>query len=151
MRFCNFPLAGFVLAFSVGAGPARAANDSYYPDTPNGGGYAQGVAAIPFPFTPLCPGSHGVSLATAITLPLPTGIANGSRTCVVQAVKTRWAAVCARTATVYYTLDGSTTASANSSTTLTAGQCLSLSGPLQIADFQAYSNVGGTLDVEYGQ
>lgn len=144
MKFSTLTFAA--LAF---AAPAFAANDSYYPDGPNNGRNAAGVADIPFPYTPLCPGSHGVSLATAATLTLPTGIA-AARACVTQTVAPRYAVACARTASVFYTTDGSTAPTGTVSTTLSVGACLSLVGAKEIADFEAFSTTG-TLDVEFWQ
>ncbi len=111
------------------------------------------VTPLPMNLIPLCPGSHGVSLATAAGLTPPRGTwvgALGSGSCVSAPVVPTYAVACARTATVYYTLDGSTPTS-NNSTTLSAGACILLTGLYAIGQFQGYSSGGGTLDVEFTQ
>jgi len=148
MKSSTRTFAALALALAL-AGPAFAANDSYYPDVPNNSRNAAGVATIPFPYTPLCPGSHGVSLATAATLTLPTGIA-AARACATKVVTPRYAVACARTATVFYTTDGSTTPTATVSSTLAVGACIALVGASEISDFEAFSTTG-TLDVEFWQ
>ena len=104
----------------------------------------------PYPWEPMCPGSHGVSLATATTLAaasmLPTGRPNGSRSCVATNVSARQCVVVAKTAIVYYTLDGSTTATSSASA-LQVGAALSLVGYAEISAAQFYSATG-VLDVE---
>jgi hypothetical protein len=52
------------------------------------------------------------------------------------------------TATVKYTTDGTTTPTSTVGQSLPAGACVSLSGPLVIANFSAFSSTG-TLDIEY--
>lgn len=112
----------------------------------SGGGNTPTVVA-PYSYTPLCPGSHGVSLATAAGLTLPTGIPSGG-SCVTQTVVATYATACASTATVKYTIDGATTPTSSVGTSLAVGTCLVLSGPTVLASFKAFSATG-TLDVEY--
>lgn len=97
---------------------------------------------------PLCPGWHGASLASAIGLSLPTGIA-ASGSCVSTTVQARYAVACARTASVNYTFDGSTTPTGTVGTALAVGACVPLDQQM-IANFKAFSTTG-TLDVEYAQ
>ncbi len=108
------------------------------------------VVSGPFPWQPMCPGAHGVSLATATTLKggsmLPTGLPIAARTCATTTLGARQCVVMAKTATVYYTLDGVTTASSSHSQ-LAVGATLTLVGAAQIAATQFYSATG-TLDVE---
>ena len=141
-------LKHWLLAGALALGCLSPAAAQTYVD--NGGTIVPGVAVIPFPFQPLCPESHGVSLATATTLAgasmLPTGIANAGRTCITQPVTPRYCVVTAQTATVYYTLDGSTTA-ASGKGQLLIGASIALVGNLQIGAAQFYSTTG-TLDVE---
>ena len=139
------------LALAASLAAISCAESATYTD--NGGTIIEGVAVIPFPFQPLCPESHGVSLAAATTLAgasmLPTGIANAGRTCITQTVTPRYCVATAQTATVYYTLDGSTTAASGKSQ-LQVGASIVLSGALQINAAQFYSATG-TLDVECSQ
>jgi len=92
------------------------------------------VTASPYPYVPLSPGQHNLAVASATALTVP-------------ALAT-YAAVCASTATVRYTTDGTTTPTSTVGMPLSAGTCIGLSGPLVLANFQAFST-SGTLDVEY--
>ena len=93
-----------------------------------------GVAPLPFPYTPLAPGQHGLAPAPASGLTIPAGA--------------RYATICAAAANVEYTTDGATTPTASLGMTLFAGACVALSGPAVLANFRAFS-AAGTLDVEY--
>ena len=141
-----------ILGLVLGLGGAALADtQSYYPDY--GTKTVQGAAVIPFPFVPLCPESHGVSLASATTLTaasmLPTGFPTATRSCTTTKVTPRYCVVTAETATVYYTLDGSTTAAAGKSA-LTVGSTMPLVGNAQILAADFYSATG-TLDVQCSQ
>jgi hypothetical protein len=56
--------------------------------------------------------------------------------------------LCASTAAVEYTTDGTTTPTGSVGMPLASGSCVTLYGPLTIANFKAFSSPG-TLDVEY--
>ncbi len=101
-----------------------------------GGTGVQATVPLPFPYLPLSPGQHNVAPTSATGLTIPAGA--------------RVANVCASTATVKYTTDGSTTPTTSVGQPLAAGACVSLSGPKMLANFQAISATG-TLDVEYFQ
>ena len=108
------------------------------------------VTPLPMALTPLCPGSHGVSISTAAGLVLPRGVSvAGVCTTTSPPVTPTYCAVCARTATVTYTLDGSTPTTSNG-TQLAASSCLLLTSSPMILAFQAIS-VSGTLDQECAQ
>ncbi|RBP03792.1 hypothetical protein DFR50_14240 [Roseiarcus fermentans] len=101
-------------------------------------GIAPGANTIgtvgPYGYTPFSgAGQHGLAPTSAKALTVPSGAA--------------YATICARTAEVEYTTDGSTP-SASAGMPLAAGACVALSGPLVVAAFRAFSATG-TLDVEY--
>ena len=98
------------------------------------GTIVQGVAPLPFPYVPLSPGQHGLAPTSATALTVPTGA--------------RLAVICASTATVEYTTDGTTTPTGSVGMPLSSGSCVTLYGPQTIANFKAFSSTG-TLDVEY--
>jgi hypothetical protein len=93
-----------------------------------------GVMAIPYTQSPLPPGQHNVTLTSSTSLVIPTGA--------------RFANVCASSADVRYTTDGTTTPAAGMGQPLPAGTCISLAGAQVLKNFRAIS-VAGTLDVEY--
>ena len=108
------------------------------------------VTPLPMALTPLCPGSHGVTISTAAGLVLPRGVAvAGVCTTTKPPVTPTYCVVCARTATVTYTLDGSTPTTSNG-TPLAASSCLLLTSNPMILAFQAIS-ASGTLDQECAQ
>lgn len=113
------------LTLSLGIGQAFAAPPAFNLNP---------VSPLPYQYTPLSPGQHGLSLGTATSLTVPSGAL--------------YATVCASTATVYYTTDGTTTPSNGVGQPLASGVCVALSGPLVIGNFKAFSNTG-TIDVEY--
>ncbi len=104
-----------------------------YHDT--GGTAVQAVMPRPFDFTPLNPGQHSIAITSATPLTVPAGA--------------RYATVCAKTASLNYTTDG-TTPTASLGMTLAVGACVALSGPKVLAGFQAISATG-TLDAEFFQ
>ncbi len=95
-----------------------------------------GTIQLPYPYTPLSPGQHTLSITSATALTVPAGA--------------RFANVCATTAAVRYTTDGTTTPTSTVGQPLAAAACVSLSGAQMIANFRALSATG-TLDVEYFQ
>lgn len=95
-----------------------------------------GVMPLPFGFTPLSPGQHNIAPTSATSLTPPPGA--------------RYATVCASSASVKYTTDGTTAPTASIGMPLAAGACLALSGTSVLAKFRAISSAG-TLDVEYFQ
>jgi hypothetical protein len=126
----RFTLAALWAVFLCGA-PALAQT---YHDL--NGTIVPGSVPLPYPYTPLSPGQHTLSITSATALTVPAGA--------------RFANVCATTAAVRYTTDGTTTPTATVGQPLAAAACVSLSGPLMIANFRAISATG-TLDVEYFQ
>ena len=116
---------------SLGACAAR--GQTYYDSH---GTVVQGVMPLPFAYTPLPPGQHNISPASATALTVPAGA--------------RFATVCASAATAKYTTDGVTPPTASVGQPLSAGSCVSLSGPAVLANFRVVSS-SGTLDVEYFQ
>jgi len=102
----------------------------------SGGTVVPGVVPLPYGYTPLSPGQHNLAPTSATGLTIPTGA--------------RFATVCASTTAVRYTTDGATAPTATVGQPLAAGACVSLSGPLVLANFRAFSATG-TLDVEYFQ
>jgi len=95
-----------------------------------------GVIPLPYSYTPLSPGQHNLAPTSSTALSVPTGA--------------RYATVCASSATVKYTTDGTTTPTGSVGQPLAAGSCVSLSGATVLANFRAISTTG-TLDVEYFQ
>lgn len=93
-----------------------------------------GVAAVPFPFTPLSPGQHNLAPTSATGLTIPPGA--------------RYATICASTAIVRYTTDGTTLPTTSVGMPLTSNACMNLSGPMVLSNFRAFST-SGILDVEY--
>ncbi len=110
------------------------ANGQTYRDT--GGTTVSGVVPLPYAYTPLPPGQHNLSPASSTALTIPAGA--------------RYATVCASTAAARYTTDGETTPTATIGQPLPAGSCISLSGPVVLANFRVAST-SGTVDVEYFQ
>lgn len=92
------------------------------------------VTVAPYNYTPLSPGQHNIALTSATALTIPAGAT--------------YAIVQAKTATVEYTTDGTTTPTSSIGMALPAGASVALSGPLVLAAFKAISATG-TLDVEY--
>jgi hypothetical protein len=92
------------------------------------------VQTIPFPYTPLAPGQYGVTPTSATALTLPTGA--------------RVAVICASTASVRYTTDGSTTPTSSVGVQIPASTCIELTGSAVLANFKAISATG-SLDVEF--
>ena len=95
-----------------------------------------GVIPLPYSYTPLSPGQHNLTPTSSTALTVPAGA--------------RYATVCASSATVKYTTDGTTTPTGSVGQPLAAGSCVPLSGPMVLANFRAISATG-TLDVEYFQ
>jgi len=95
-----------------------------------------GVIPLPYSYTPLSPGQHNLAPISSTALTVPTGA--------------RYATVCASSATVKYTTDGTTTPTASVGQPLAAGSCVSLSGATVLTNFRAISATG-ILDVEYFQ
>ena len=100
---------------------------------PSGGG-ASVVTVAPYAYTPLTPGQHNLAIVASTALTVPTG--------------STYATVCASTANVKYTTDGTTTPTSTIGMTLSTGACVTLSGATVIANFRAISATG-TLDVEF--
>jgi hypothetical protein len=96
----------------------------------------RGEGGLPYPYTPLSPGQHTLAITSATALTVPAGA--------------RFANVCATTAAVRYTTDGTTTPTSTVGQPLATAACVSLSGAQMIANFRAISATG-TLDVEYFQ
>ena len=92
------------------------------------------MTPLVYPFTPLTPGQHGLAPTSAAKLTVPTGAV--------------YATVCASTATVEYTTDGTTTPTGSVGMPLASGSCVALVGSLVINNFNAFSSTG-TLDIEY--
>ncbi len=88
----------------------------------------------PYPYTPLPPGQHGLSLSSATKLTVPAGAS--------------YAVVQANGGAVKYTTDGATTPTTSLGMTFASGATIYLSGPLMLANFQAIASAA-TLDVEY--
>jgi hypothetical protein len=99
-----------------------------------GGTIISAVAPIPFPYIPLSPGQHNLAPTSAAGLTIPTGA--------------RYATICASTATVRYTTDGTTLPTSSVGMPLSGGACMNLSGAIVLANFRAFAT-SGTLDVEY--
>lgn len=94
------------------------------------------VTPLVYPYTPLTPGQHNLAPVSSTGLTIPVGAA--------------YATVCASTATVKYTTDGTTTPTSSVGQPLTAGTCVALNGAIVLANFRAIS-ASGTLDIEYFQ
>jgi hypothetical protein len=124
-------LAGVCAVTVFCAGPALAQT---YRDS--AGTIVPGVIPLPYAYTPLGPGQHNISPTTTTALTVPIGA--------------RYATVCASTAAVKYTTDGTTAPTATLGQPLAAGACVSLSGAAVLANFRAMSAIG-TIDVEYFQ
>jgi hypothetical protein len=105
-----------------------------YKDT--NGTIVPGVVPLPYAYIPLSPGQHTLAITSSTALTVPAGA--------------RFANVCATTAAVRYTTDGTTTPTSTVGQPLAAAACVSLSGAQMIANFRALSATG-TLDVEYFQ
>jgi hypothetical protein len=143
MRRAALSLA--VLAALIGPAGAQ------FPPKPTYQNQLGSVTPLPMNLIMLCPGSHGVSLAIAVGLTLPRGTwvgAPGTGSCVTAQVNPTYCVATARTASVFYTLDGSTPTS-NNSTTLPVGSSILLTAAM-IPAWQAFSSTG-TLDVECAQ
>jgi hypothetical protein len=98
----------------------------------------QVVVPAPYGHIPLSPEQHNLSLASSTALTVPTGAT--------------YATVCARTAEVEYTWDGTTTpTTAPLGFALAAGTCVPLEGATVLANFRAISPSGGTIDVGYAK
>ncbi len=95
-----------------------------------------GVVPLPYAYTPLPPGQHNLAPASVTALSVPAGA--------------RYATVCASTGQSRYTTDGVTTPTISVGQPLSAGSCVSLSGPAVIINFRVISQ-SGALDVEYFQ
>lgn len=93
-----------------------------------------GIAAIPFPYTPLSPGQHNLAPTSATGLTIPPGA--------------RYATICASTAIVRYTTDGTTLPTSTVGMPLASGACVNLSGAIVLGNFRAFAT-NGTLDAEY--
>jgi hypothetical protein len=85
-------------------------------------------------FTPLTPGQHGVSIAAATSLTIPTGAT--------------FATVIVSGAAAKYTTDGTTTPTATIGEPVVAGGTVSLAGATEVANFKIFGT-GATIDVEY--
>lgn len=92
------------------------------------------VTGAPYFYTPLSPGQHGLAPTSATGLTIPSG--------------STYATVCASTATVRYTTDGTTVPTSSVGQPLASGSCVALSGKTVLTNFSAFSS-SGTLDVEY--
>ena len=124
---------GTALAIAASIGVFTASAQTY---RDAGGTVVSGVMPLPYAYTPLSPGQHNLLAPSATALAAPSGA--------------RYATVCASTGGARYTTDGSTTPSSVIGQPLAAGSCVSLSGPLVIANFLVVSP-SGSLDVEYFQ
>jgi len=129
MHVRKFPCVVVFVAIGVCAAHGQTYRDA-------GGSIVPGIIPLPYAYTPLPPGQHNLSLTSATALTVPAGA--------------RYAIVCASTATAKYTTDGVTAPTASVGQPLSAGSCLSLSGPAVLTNFRAYA-ASGTLDVEYFQ
>lgn len=92
------------------------------------------TAPLPYPFTPLTPGQHGTAITSSTALTIPA--------------TATYATMCARTAAINYTTDGTTTPTSTVGQPLAAGACVALSGPTVLANLKMISATG-TPDVEY--
>ena len=92
--------------------------------------------ACPYPFVPLSPSQNGIGTTPAVGLTIPTNA--------------NYALVCAETATVRWTWDGTTTPTSSVGIPIAAGQCTPFSGPKILANLKFFSS-SGTIDVEYAQ
>jgi hypothetical protein len=92
--------------------------------------------ACPYPFVPLGPSQNGVTPTVATKLAIPNGA--------------NYANVCAETATVRWTWDGTTTPTSSVGSPISAGTCAPFSGPQILANLQFFSS-SGTIDVEYAK
>ena len=119
------------LALALGCGAAHAQT---YID--RNGTIVPAVATIPFAYIPLSPGQHNVAPVSATALTIPNGA--------------RYATLCASSATLRYTTDGTTTPTSTLGMPLAAGSCVALSGAAVLANFKAFS-YSATFDVEYFQ
>ena len=122
----------YVVGF-ISAGVCEASGQTY---RDAGGSIVPGVMPLPYAYTPLPPGQHGLSPASSTALTIPAGA--------------RYATVCASAAAAKYTTDGATTPTATIGQPLPAGSCLSLSGSAVLANFR-FVSASGTVDVEYFQ
>jgi hypothetical protein len=95
---------------------------------------APGFLAIPYTYTPLTPGQHNLAPTSATKLTVPAGAL--------------YATICASTAIVRYTTDGTTTPTSAIGTPIAAATCISLAGATVLTNFNSFS-ASGTLDVEY--
>ena len=93
-------------------------------------------APAPYAFTPLSPGQHNVAITSSTGLTIPSG--------------SKFANVCAKTASLNYTIDGTTTPTTGLGTTLAIGACVWLQGSAALANFRAISATG-TYDAEFLQ
>src|SRR5271157_756126 len=121
------------LALALALAPVGGSAQTYRDSS---GTIVQGVFPLPYGYTPLPPGQHNFALTSSTALTIPTGA--------------RYATICASTASVKYTTDGTTTPTASVGMPLPAGACVALSGATVLANFLAISATG-TLDVEFFQ
>lgn len=97
-----------------------------------------GSAAVwaPYQYTPVSPGQHNVTIASATPLTVPAGAL--------------FAEVCVTSKNANYTTDGTTMPTSSVGEPLTAGQCIWFSGRTILANFSTIQQASAaTLDVEY--
>ena len=100
------------------------------------GSIVQPYVGIPFPWIPLSPGQHGLAPTSSTALTIPSGA--------------RMATICASTAVVRYTTDGTTAPTSTVGMPIQQNTCIQLTGPLVLYNFRMLSATG-TVDVEYFQ
>jgi hypothetical protein len=92
--------------------------------------------ACPYPFVPLGPSQNALGTTPAVGLTIP--------------INANYALVCAETATVRWTWDGTTTPNSTVGSPIASGSCVPFSGPKILANLKFFSS-SGTIDVEYAQ
>ena len=90
--------------------------------------------AGPYGYTPLSPGQHNFTITSSTALTIPAGAT--------------YATLCASTATIKYTTDGTTTPTSSVGQPLAAGSCVGLQGATVLSNLRLISATG-TPDVEY--
>ena len=145
-QFLGSVISAPITAWGSAGGGATAANQinvQSAPGTPQTTAVTvQGNASgVPIPVTPgvysyipLTPGQHNLAIVGSTALTIPS--------------TSTYATICASTATVKYTTDGTTAPTASIGQPLQVGSCVALSGATVLANFRAISATG-TLDVEY--
>lgn len=127
---------GAVTLVQVVFGGSTVSTTNPFPVTVESGGPSPGAGAQPYNYTPQNPDQHNLAIVSSTALTIPTG--------------TLQAVVCARGNNVNYTYDGVTTPTTTVGMPLAVGQCLPLSGALELSNFLAIQVAPtATLDVAY--